>query len=86
MLGQAHGPLDDDLLSGQWRQNTVGPPEGSLACPSASICYEMSGRYASPRSGLAGTLDVAIRQHRPGFNVVDTSDARGLRRDKSDRL
>ena len=40
--------LVDDLLSGRWRQNPSGPPPGYLACPSASTCYAMSGRYASP--------------------------------------
>jgi hypothetical protein len=40
--------LADDLLNGTWQQNpTGGPPPGSLSCPTASICYAMSGKYAS---------------------------------------
>lgn len=39
--------LVDDVLSGRWQQSLVGPPGGSLACPSMSTCYVMSGHYAS---------------------------------------
>jgi hypothetical protein len=39
--------LVDDLLSGTWQQNPTGPPPGSLTCPTTSICYVLSGHYAS---------------------------------------
>jgi photosystem II stability/assembly factor-like uncharacterized protein len=41
----------DDVLSGNWQQNTSGPPGGYLTCPNASTCYEMSGHYASAMAG-----------------------------------
>jgi hypothetical protein len=41
--------LVDDLLSGTWQQNPAGPPSGSLSCPTTSICYVLSGHYASAR-------------------------------------
>ena len=44
--------LMDDALSGTWQQNlTGGPPPGRLSCPSASVCYAMSGHYSSPNAG-----------------------------------
>jgi photosystem II stability/assembly factor-like uncharacterized protein len=39
--------LVDDLLSGTWQQNPTGPPPGSLTCPTTSVCYVLSGHYAS---------------------------------------
>jgi hypothetical protein len=39
--------LVDDRLSGTWQQNPTGPPPGSLTCPTTSICYVLSGHYAS---------------------------------------
>jgi photosystem II stability/assembly factor-like uncharacterized protein len=43
--------LMDDVLTGNWQQNTSGPPGGQLTCPNASTCYEMSGHYASAMAG-----------------------------------
>jgi hypothetical protein len=43
--------LADDVLSGTWQQYTSGPSPGSLSCPTASMCYTMSGQYASPQAG-----------------------------------
>jgi photosystem II stability/assembly factor-like uncharacterized protein len=43
--------LTDDVLSGTWQQYTSGPPPGSFTCPTTSICYTMSGQYASPMAG-----------------------------------
>ena len=39
--------LVDDLLSGTWQQNLAGPPTGYIDCPATSVCYAMSGHYAS---------------------------------------
>jgi hypothetical protein len=39
--------LVDDRLSGTWQQNPTGPPPGTLACPTTSTCYVLSGHYAS---------------------------------------
>lgn len=36
------------LLSGDWNQNTAGPPGGLVTCASASACYDLSGYYTSP--------------------------------------
>jgi hypothetical protein len=43
--------LTGALLSGNWHQNTEGPPPGSLTCASTSACYDLSGYYTSPRAG-----------------------------------
>src|ERR1700722_15522463 len=43
--------LADDVLSGTWQQYTSGPPPGSFTCPTTSICYTMSGQYASAMAG-----------------------------------
>ena len=52
--------LADDVLSGTWQQNTKGgPPPGVLSCPNTSVCYTMSGQYASPNEG-APLLSVSL--------------------------
>ncbi len=43
--------LTGALLSGNWSQNTEGPPPGWLTCASTSACYDLSGYYASPQAG-----------------------------------
>jgi hypothetical protein len=43
--------LADDELSGTWKQYTNGPPPGFLSCPTTSMCYAMSGQFASPATG-----------------------------------
>ena len=41
----------DASVEGTWEQNTSGPPVGYLTCPTASICYQMSGKYPSALAG-----------------------------------
>ncbi len=41
----------DASVKGIWQQNTSGPPTGYLTCPTASLCYQMSGRYPSALAG-----------------------------------
>ncbi len=41
----------DASVKGNWQQNTAGPPGGYLTCPTASICYQMSGKYPSAVAG-----------------------------------
>jgi photosystem II stability/assembly factor-like uncharacterized protein len=41
----------DASVKGNWQQNTSGPPTGYLTCPTASICYQMSGEYPSALAG-----------------------------------
>jgi photosystem II stability/assembly factor-like uncharacterized protein len=41
----------DAALTGEWQQNTSGPPSGYIACPRATICYQMSGHYPSAIGG-----------------------------------
>lgn len=48
--------LMDDQLSGILHQNkNGGPPQGSLSCPTESICYVMAGTYTSAAAGKAPT-------------------------------
>lgn len=48
--------LMDDQLSGTLHQNkTGGPPQGSLSCPTESICYVMAGTYKSAAAGTNPT-------------------------------
>jgi photosystem II stability/assembly factor-like uncharacterized protein len=51
--GHGTWALVDDVLSGTWQQNAVGPPPGYLACPDTSTCFMMSGNYASDSAGAA---------------------------------
>src|SRR5665213_1115790 len=41
----------DASVKGVWQQNVSGPPGAYLACPSASICYQMSGQSPSALAG-----------------------------------
>jgi photosystem II stability/assembly factor-like uncharacterized protein len=34
-----------------WRLDTTGPPPAQLTCPTATSCYALAVRYASPKSG-----------------------------------
>jgi hypothetical protein len=41
----------DASVKGEWQQNISGPPSGYIACPTATICYQMSGHYPSAMGG-----------------------------------
>ena len=40
--------LVGDVVSAGWQQNTVGPPPGTITCPSVHACYALAGNYGTP--------------------------------------
>ncbi len=39
------------VVNQEWKVNTSGPPPGQLTCPTATACYALAVRYASPKGG-----------------------------------
>jgi photosystem II stability/assembly factor-like uncharacterized protein len=49
--GSATWQLVSLVVDQGWHVNTSGPPPGQLTCPTATTCYALAIRYASPKGG-----------------------------------